>query len=253
MKKKWLLEILVPLAVIFIIWWWSLDTGLYYFPPLPEVLRTFADSWVFAQVGPDLMPSLGRLFLGLILGLTSGIVLGLICGRIEFLAKAASPMVEFCRAIPAPAVVPVLMLVLGLGTNAQVALIAFGTVWPVLISTMDGVRSIDPTLLDTGRSYRIPQKDILRNIVLPAATPQILAGIKTSLSLGIILMVISEMVGSTNGVGYFVLQAQRQFSMPEMWAGIILLGLLGYLLNAAFEYVEGKVLVWHRGAKQVVS
>jgi ABC-type nitrate/sulfonate/bicarbonate transport system permease component len=85
--------------------------------------------------------------------------------------------------------------------------------------------------------------------VLPAAAPQIFAGMRTSLSLALILMVISEMVASTNGIGYFVLQAQRRFNMPEMWSGIFVLGILGYALNAGFVLVERRVLRWHRGAR----
>ena len=85
--------------------------------------------------------------------------------------------------------------------------------------------------------------------MLPAASPQIFAGMRTSLSLALILMVISEMVASTNGIGFFVLQSQRSFAIPEMWAGILLLGLLGYALNLIFMLVERRVLAWHRGAR----
>jgi ABC-type nitrate/sulfonate/bicarbonate transport system permease component len=85
--------------------------------------------------------------------------------------------------------------------------------------------------------------------MLPAATPQIFAGMRTSLSLALILMVISEMVASTNGIGYFVLQSQRTFAIPEMWSGIILLGLLGYAFNGVFVLIEKRVLRWHRGAR----
>jgi ABC-type nitrate/sulfonate/bicarbonate transport system permease component len=85
--------------------------------------------------------------------------------------------------------------------------------------------------------------------VLPAAAPQIFAGMRTSLSLALILMVISEMVASTNGIGYFVLQSQRSFAIPEMWSGIILLGILGYAFNAVFLLIERRVLAWHRGAR----
>jgi ABC-type nitrate/sulfonate/bicarbonate transport system permease component len=111
------------------------------------------------------------------------------------------------------------------------------------------VSGVDPTLVDTGRVYRIPASDRLRHVVLPAAAPQIFAGMRTSLSLALILMVISEMVASSNGIGYFVLQSQRSFAIPEMWSGIILLGLLGYLFNAVFLLVERRTLAWHRGAR----
>jgi ABC-type nitrate/sulfonate/bicarbonate transport system permease component len=114
---------------------------------------------------------------------------------------------------------------------------------------MDGIAGIDPTLTETSRVYGIGARDRIVRVLLPAAAPQIFAGMRTSLSLSIILMVISEMVASTNGIGYFILQAQRSFAITEMWSGIILLGLLGYVLNAIFTLVERRILAWHRGAR----
>jgi ABC-type nitrate/sulfonate/bicarbonate transport system permease component len=111
------------------------------------------------------------------------------------------------------------------------------------------VAGVDPTLRETARVYDIGPVDRVLRVTLPAAAPQIFAGMRTALSLALILMVISEMVASTNGIGYFVLQAQRSFAIPEMWSGILLLGILGYVLNAIFLLVERRVLRWHRGAR----
>jgi ABC-type nitrate/sulfonate/bicarbonate transport system permease component len=91
------------------------------------------------------------------------------------------------------------------------------------------------------------------NVILPAASPQIIAGIRTSLSIGISVIVFSELIGSTNGIGYSILQNQRQFALPEMWAGMILLGLLGYAINIAFRGFEHVVLSWHRGMRAVAK
>jgi ABC-type nitrate/sulfonate/bicarbonate transport system permease component len=135
----------------------------------------------------------------------------------------------------------------------KVFIIALVCLFPVLLNAIDGVRSIDPTFAETSRVYGIGGIDRLRYLTLPAAMPQIFAGMRTSLSLALILMVISEMVASTNGIGYFVLQSQRQFAIPEMWAGILLLGLLGYLLNVVFLLVERRVLRWHRGARAIAE
>ena len=156
---------------------------------------------------------------------------------------------EFLRAIPPPALLPFSIVVLGVGNSGKIFLIAFVCVWPVLLNTIDGVTAIDPTLRETARVYGVKGMDRLRRIVLPAACPQIFAGMRTSLSLALILMVISEMVASTDGIGFFVLQSQRSFAIPEMWSGILLLGLLGYVLNVIFILVERRVLAWHRGAR----
>ena len=119
----------------------------------------------------------------------------------------------------------------------------------MLLNTIDGVAGVEATVVETVRSYRIRPLDRLRLVVLPAASPQIFAGLRTSLSLAIIMMVVSEMVASTNGVGYFIVDAQRSFAIPEMWAGMIMLGLLGYVLNLLFGLVERRVLGWHRGSR----
>jgi ABC-type nitrate/sulfonate/bicarbonate transport system permease component len=170
-------------------------------------------------------------------------------GMSPLVRRVASPIVEFLRAIPAPALLPFALLVLGVGNSSKIFVIAFVCLWPILLNAIDGVSGVDPTLVDTGRVYRIPARDRLTRVVLPAAAPQIFAGMRTSLSLALILMVISEMVASSNGIGYFVLQSQRSFAIPEMWSGIILLGILGYLFNAVFLLLERRALAWHRGAR----
>jgi ABC-type nitrate/sulfonate/bicarbonate transport system permease component len=161
----------------------------------------------------------------------------------------ADPLTHFLRSVPAPVMIPPALVLLGLGSGMKIAVIAFGAVWPILLNTIDGVRSQDPTTLEMARAYGIRGTERLRRIVLPAASPQIFAGLRTSLSIALILMVISEMVASTNGIGNFVLQSQRTFAIPDMWSGILLLGLLGIALSMAFALIERRVLRWHRGAR----
>jgi ABC-type nitrate/sulfonate/bicarbonate transport system permease component len=244
-------EIAVPVVVIAVIWVWSAGSGVYYFPPLKDVLTTFKDTWVFDRFGSDVVPSLVRLGIGYVIAVAIGVGGGVALGLSPVLRRATDPIVEFLRAIPAPALLPFALLVLGVGNDSKIFVIAFVCLWPVLLNAVDGVAGVDPTLVDTGRVYRIPGRDRLTHVVLPAAAPQIFAGMRTSLSLALILMVISEMVASSNGIGYFVLQSQRSFAIPEMWSGIILLGLLGYAFNAVFLLIERRVLAWHRGARAV--
>ena len=252
MSRRWLLvavEVAVPVAVVAVIWVWSAGSGVYYYPPLPDVLKTFNDTWVFERFGSDVVPSLVRLFIGYFIAVAVGVGGGIALGLSPVLRRVLAPVVEFLRAIPAPALLPFALLVLGVGNNSKIFVIAFVCLWPILLNAIDGVSGVDPTLVDTGRVYRIPARDRLRSVVLPAAAPQIFAGMRTSLSLALILMVISEMVASSNGIGYFVLQSQRSFAIPEMWSGIILLGILGYVFNAVFLMLERRALAWHRGAR----
>jgi ABC-type nitrate/sulfonate/bicarbonate transport system permease component len=243
------LEIAVPIALLVLWGLWSSGSDTYYFPPLTDILQTFADTWLFERVGSDVVPSLVRLALGYVIACVVAVGVGVALGLSPVLRRIAAPIVEFLRAIPPPALLPFAIVVLGVGNAGKVFLIAFVCLWPVLLNTIDGVTGIDPTLRETARVYGVGGRERLLRIVLPAASPQIFAGMRTSLSLALILMVISEMVASTNGIGYFVLQSQRTFAIPEMWSGIILLGILGYVLNAIFVVVERRVLRWHRGAR----
>jgi ABC-type nitrate/sulfonate/bicarbonate transport system permease component len=251
-SRRWLyvaVEIAVPVAVFALLWVWSSGSDVYYYPPLSDVLNTFKDTWLFERVGSDVAPSLGRLLVGYVIAVAVGVAAGVALGLSPVLRRVAAPIVEFLRAIPAPALLPFALLVLGVGNSSKIFVIAFVCLWPILLNAIDGVSGVDPTLVDTGRVYRIPAKDRLLKVLLPAAAPQIFAGMRTSLSLALILMVISEMVASSNGIGYFVLQSQRSFAIPEMWSGIILLGILGYLFNAVFLLLERRALAWHRGAR----
>ncbi|MFF5989598.1 ABC transporter permease [Prauserella flavalba] len=243
------LEIAVPLAALAAWWVWSAGADSFYFPPLADILATFADTWVFERVGSDVVPSLARLAAGFGIAVLAGAALGTALGLSPAARRVAGPVIEFGRAVPPPALLPFGMLVLGVGDTMKIFVIAIVCVWPVLLNTIDGVRGVDPTMLDTARVYGITGPERLRRIVWPSALPQVFAGLRTSLSLALILMVISEMVASTEGIGYFVLESQRSFAIPEMWSGILLLGLLGYLLNAGLALVERRVLRWHRGAR----
>ena len=150
--------------------------------------------------------------------------------------------------MPPPALLPISIVLLNdIGNKQKVAFIAFFCMFPVLLNTIDGVRGIDPTLVDTARSYRIPRRERIRRIVLPGALPQIVAGMRTSLSLAVIMMVLAEYFSSTSGVGYVLLISKNTFELAPMWAAIVLIGLLGYLLNLLFLLAERRALAWHRG------
>ena len=243
------LEITVP--ILLLVLWGVLSAGskTYYFPPLSDIFTAFKDNWLFSRVGSDVVPSMVRMWVGFGIAVVVGVGGGLLLGLSRRARRAADPILEFLRAIPPPALLPFAILVLGVGNDMKVFIIALVCLFPVLLNTIDGVTGVDPTLRDTTRVYGISRDDRLWRVMLPAASPQIFAGMRISLSLALILMVISEMVASTNGIGYFVLQSQRTFAIPEMWSGIFLLGILGYVFNAGFILIERRVLRWHRGAR----
>jgi ABC-type nitrate/sulfonate/bicarbonate transport system permease component len=228
-----------------------------FFPSPTEILGRARELWL---TGPathlflsdalfdDVVPSLARLLSGWFIAVIGGIAVGFAIGRIRWVAGFVDPMVHFARAIPPPALIPLFIVLLGIGDAMKVGLIAFGVVWPILLNTIDGVSSVEPQQLETGRAFRVGRIRRTFRIVLPAASPKIFAGLRVSLSIAVILMVISEMVAATDGIGFRVLQAQRGFRIVDMWAGILLLSILGYALNAVLLGVEGRVLRWHHGA-----
>ncbi|RKN05197.1 ABC transporter permease [Streptomyces radicis] len=244
-----LLELALPAALLIGYGLWSHRAQSFYFPPLGEILEYFGELWLFDRVGSDLVPSLLRMLAGYAVSVVLGVALGLLLGMSRLLRTAAEPVVEFLRALPAPALIPFALLMFGAGDGSKVFVIVLGALWPILLNTIDGVRGVDTQQLDMARSYRIPLAARIAHIILPGASPRIFAGMRTSLAIAIILMVVSEMVASSNGLGYFVLEQQRSFAIPEMWTGIILLGVLGYVLNWLFLRVERRVLAWHRGAR----
>lgn len=242
-------EIVTPVLVLLVILWFTNAESSFFLPPLQDVFIAFAENWLFALVPTQLAPSLLRLFSGYLIAVALGVGIGILIGKSPRLRRQASPVIEFVRAIPPPALLPFTLIAFGTGDEAKIILIALVCVWPILLNTVDGITGVDTTLRETGRSYRINRWDTLVHVDLRAASPQIFAGMRAALPLALIIMVISEMVGATNGVGFFIVQAQRTFAIPQMWSGIILLGILGYVLNLLFTLIERRALAWHRGSR----
>jgi len=244
----------LPIALVALWWWASAGSTNFYFPPLSEIVGIFSDTWLSggtrARWWTDVVPSLARLAAGFGLAAVIGIAGGLLIGSSRTLRALTEPVLEIFRAIPPPAFVPVLVILAGIDNLMKVLVIVFGCVWPILLNTVEGVRAVDPLQADVCRSYGIRGPGRLRSLVLRSASPQIMTGLRQALSVGIILMVISEMFAASNGIGFTVVQFQRTFAIPEMWTGIIVLGLLGTLLSLAFQVAENRVLGWYRGLHQ---
>jgi ABC-type nitrate/sulfonate/bicarbonate transport system permease component len=237
-------------AVLFVVWFVATDSSeSFYVPPLRRILGAFADTWTPARLRTDVVPSLLRLLAGYLLAAVLGITLGVLIGRYRRLRGTLEPVLEFFRAVPPPVLVPVIMLFAGIGNGMKVIVIVSGCVWPILLNTVEGVRAVDSVQIDTARSYGINGFRRLRYLVLPSAAPQIVTGMRQALSIAIILMVISEMFAASNGLGFTIVQFQRSFAIPEMWSGIILLGLIGFVLSELFRLAERRVLAWYHGLR----
>jgi ABC-type nitrate/sulfonate/bicarbonate transport system permease component len=239
----------VALPIVLLAVWWFVSAGSvdYQWPPLSRILTAFVDTWTPERLRSDVLPSLLRLATGYALALAAGIAAGVLIGASPWLRAFCEPVLEFMRAIPPPVLVPIIMLVAGIGDTMKVVVIASGCVWPILLNTVEGVRGRDEVLSDTCRVYGIRGSLRLRHLILRAASPQILTGARQALSIAIILMVISELFAAQNGLGFTVMQFSRGFQIPEMWSGVFLLGLIGVVLAAAYRLVERRLLRWYHG------
>lgn len=251
---RWLRRAAVTLAlpVVLVAAWWFTSAGSqnFYFPPLQSILQTFGKLWFSPDAVHNVVPSLLRFSAGYCAAAVLGIALGVPIGASRNLRNLLEPVLEFLRAIPPPVLVPVLILFAGLGNEMKALVIVFGCIWPVLLNTVAGVRALDEVLAEVVRSYRIGVFARLWHFVLPGASPQIFTGLRQSISIGIILMVISEMFAASDGIGFALVQYQRSFAIPEMWSGIILLGIIGIALSLIFRAIEAWLLGWYHGLRQ---
>lgn len=243
---------LVTLPVALLATWWvlSADSTSFYYPPLSGILDRLVDEWFGPRLADDVAPSMLRLAAGYALAATVGISLGVATGSFRVLRNLLEPVFEFFRAIPPPVTVPILMLLFGIQDTMKIIVIAFGCMWPILLNTVEGVRAVDSVLSDTTRIYRINGIARLRHLLLPAASPQITAGLRQGLSVAIILMVISELFAATDGLGFAIVQSQRNFAIPDMWAGMLMLGLVGFVLSLLFRFIESRWLAWYHGLRR---
>jgi ABC-type nitrate/sulfonate/bicarbonate transport system permease component len=251
-------------GIALVVLWQIMATraGSIFFPPPLEIIVRAGELWLSGpaerlflgdEVFSDIVPSVSRALAGWGLAAAAGVTLGVLIGRSRFFSDLLDPSLQFLRSVPGPALIPVFIILLGTETTMRLVLIAFGCVWPILLNTIEGVRTVDPVQLDTAYTFRLPRFARLLRIVLPAAMPKIFAGLRVSLSLAVILMVVSELVASTNGIGYRILNAQIMLLPKDMWCGILLLALLGYALNLIFSKFEQRILHWHRGARQLTA
>ncbi|MGW0704438.1 ABC transporter permease [Streptomyces sp. NPDC002643] len=248
-----LVEAWLPVLLVAVWWIGSASSTSLYFPPLSKIAQRFRELWLFDLVPVHLVPSLENLAMGLIAGVAVAVAAGVVIGRMPRLYSALLPLMEFMRATPIIALLPLVFALLGIGVTSKVALIALGAFWPTFLNTVDGVRSVDPQIREVTRAYRLSPVDVAFRVVLPSAMPQVIVGIRTSVSVAVVVVVGSEMFGASEGIGYFVLQAQRTYAIADMWAGIILLGLLGYVLNLLSAGLERWVLSWHRGQRAAAA
>jgi ABC-type nitrate/sulfonate/bicarbonate transport system permease component len=246
----WLLVAMLAGYQVFALW-----KDKNYLPTLTDTFRQFRTDWLTTDWRSwflsDLFwkhgsPSLKRFAQGWILSVVIGIAAGVALGRSRTLAALFAPAIRFSMAIPKTVLLPLALVVFGVRDSMNVFLIMIGTVWVILINTMDGVSTIDPMWVRSARSLGLGRVALLRRVILPAASPQIFAGLRVSLGVGLILMVVSELYATTRGIGYRIALSQKTFEYLDMWSAIMLVAIIGILMNAVFGLIEARYLRWYR-------
>lgn len=243
------LEIATPVILLALWWFLSANSTSAYNPPLSKILERFGENWFGPNFFEHLVPSIGRMMAGFFLAVLVGVGIGMLVGLSKIARRLTTPIISFLRSIPGAALLPPAILLLGIGDSMKIALIAFICIWPIMLNTIDGIDETHATMTNTAKIFQISGTKQFFWITLPAASPRLFAGMRTSLALALIMLVISEMIASTGGLGYFIIQTQRLFQIDHMWSGIILLGLLGYILTLLFTAVEKVVLKWYLESK----
>lgn len=243
----------VGLPLVLLVVWgiWGTLAPAKFFPGPLRIAEAFVDTWVGPAFFADVLPSLARLAVAIVLAVAIGIAAGTLIGLTRWLRELLEPLLEFFRAIPPPVLIPVFVALLGVTDNMKIIVIVFGSLWPVLLNTVEGVRGTDSVMTETARSFALTRTQRLFHLVLPAASPRIMAGVRQTLSVALIMMVISEMFYSSSGLGFRIAFFQRNYLIAEMWSGIVLLGLVGIVLAVIFTLVERRVLRWYHGIKEV--
>lgn len=213
-------------------------------PPVTDILRALATGLGSGELAQVFASTLWRMAAGFTIGSVLGVLLGIAMATFPLVNAALRSLVELLRPIPMPAIVPPLILLLGIDHAMKVFVVSFACFFPVLVNTIGGVRAVDPTALDVARTFQVGRLRTLAQVVLPAGLPFILAGLRTSLALALIVSVVAEMIAGSEGIGYYIMTMQYAMRPNDMYAAIFLLAAVGYGMNLALLAVERRLLHW---------
>jgi len=245
LEQAWL-----PLVLLVLWYFASAASTNPFLPPLSSIWESFVTELQSGRLAVNFGASLNIIVLGLLGGVVVGVVVGVAIGQSRALRAVLNPYLQFARSIPQVALVPIIIGAFGITAVPKIWAIAFACVWPVLLNTVDGIRAIDPGVRDLVQSYRITSSKELFKVVLPAAMPQIMAGVRISLGVAVVIMVVAEIYGSTEGLGYFINYTKGLFQPKATWMGTLLVGLLGYALSAIFLVIEKRALHWYHASAE---
>lgn len=215
-----------------------------FLPPLSDVLDAAWRLTTDGTLGHHVGASLTRSIVGFAIAVVAGVTLGLLIGWYRFLADLLTPVLEILRNTAALALLPVVTLLLGIGETAKISLVVYAALFPILLNTLTGVRTVDPLLVRSARSLNLRPHQIFTKVVLPSAVPSIFTGLRMGAAASILVLVAAEMIGARSGLGYLIQASQLNFQIANMYVGIIAIAALGLLANYGLLAVQRRLSRW---------
>lgn len=241
-----LVSVASPLALV-LLWELCARAGVLdtrFFPAPTSIVAQAVDLATSGELWGHLSASLQRLLWGSLLGGVPALLLGIAMGLYRPVRAAIDPLISATYPVPKSAILPLILLIFGLGEASKIVMVALGVFFPVVINTISGVMQIDKIYLDVGKNFRASRWQTFRTVALPGALPSIMAGIKLGIGMGLILIAIAEMVGAKNGIGFMIWDAWQILSVETMYVGLIVISILGFLLTLILNEIEGWILPW---------
>ncbi len=242
---RWMGVAVFVLLIAFIEWGTRADVISALTLPKPlDVLATFGELWQSGLLFKHLGLSLSRLAIGAALGASAGIGVGILIGLFSYIRAGLVPLVAAIFPIPKIALLPLFVIWFGIDEGSKYALIALGTFTPTIVATYGAVDNVDRSLIRMAQSFGLSWFSIVRKVVLPGAMPGILSGLRISLAIAIILLVAAEMLGAQYGIGAYILEAGSLYDLERLFAGVVVLSILGVLTSSGISYIEKRLLGW---------
>lgn len=220
-----------------------------FFPAFSEVVAAFFDMLMSGQLWVHFQASIVRSTLGFVIAIVIAVPLGLLIGWYPIARELLNPVLEIFRNTAALALLPVFILLLGIGEVSKVSIIVFACIWPVLLNTIAAVRDVDPLYIKSAKSMNVTDFQLFRKVILPASVPTIFTGIRMAGTGAILVLIAAEMIGAKAGLGYLITVTQYNFEISKMYAGIITISLLGLLINQGLLAVERQFSKWKQPVK----
>ena len=216
-------------------------------PPPSVVAMTLGDLVANRHLAAHIAISMLRFALGFGVAVVVAVPIGTLMGWNQFLRRHALPLFQMLAPIPPPAWVPIVIILLGIGLPMQVFLVFLGVFYPVLFNTYQGVKDTDPRYIASARAFGASEFTVITRVYLPHALGSLVMGLKLGIALGLVMLVVSEMVGAHSGLGWLLIESKDFFRIDRMVVTMLVLGFIGWFLIEIMKYVEAKLAMWKVG------